>query len=129
MQKVPRRKQFPYAEQEYEMPESSPASMAEEDDETEANMAVVTFSNSMISNYLDKSKITLIAKRNLLLESPFFSFSKKLQNELREIDAELDQIELSAYKATVKHDFEKYQNDIEQTNSKINAMLSQLGIK
>lgn len=34
MQKVPRRKQFPYAEQEYEMPESSPASMAEEDYET-----------------------------------------------------------------------------------------------
>ena len=34
MQKVPRRKQFPYLEKEYEMPESSAQTMAEEDYET-----------------------------------------------------------------------------------------------
>jgi hypothetical protein len=34
MQKVPRRKQFPYLEKEYEMPESSAQIMAEEDYET-----------------------------------------------------------------------------------------------
>lgn len=34
MQKVPRRKQFPYAEKDYEMPEATPQVMAEEDYET-----------------------------------------------------------------------------------------------
>lgn len=90
------------------------------------NLNSVFASMFQLGNELEVQKNFLVMERNRILDSLFFSFRKKLQMRLKEIDQELNQIELKLDEQREGNIDEVFIQKMEASTKNLTTLLNKL---